>query len=203
MAISSSAVIAIGAGTLADIYEPAERGSKFGLFYAAPLLGPSLGPILGGALTQGFGWRAIFWFLVIFGGLNLICFLLFLRDTFRRERSFTYQTVLRRRTQERNQRNSQLTVVDTEEKAPVRAHADNSTLVADTPPLEEIKLSIGDVNPFPPLLLILRRKNNIAILFPSGESEFILFVANAYYNTRISVCVQLQHYLHLCPHVSG
>jgi MFS family permease len=44
----SSAVNTIGTGTLADIFEPKERGSMLGIYYAAPLLGPALGPILGG-----------------------------------------------------------------------------------------------------------------------------------------------------------
>lgn len=43
--LGSSAVLAIGAATLADIYDPAERGAKMGIYYAAPLLGPSLGTI--------------------------------------------------------------------------------------------------------------------------------------------------------------
>jgi MFS family permease len=50
--LGSSAVLAIGAATLADIYEPVERGTKMGIYYAAPLLGPAIGPILGGVLTQ-------------------------------------------------------------------------------------------------------------------------------------------------------
>ncbi|KAF5374145.1 hypothetical protein D9615_008828 [Tricholomella constricta] len=45
-AAGSSAVITIGAATLADIFEPAERGTKMGIYYMAPLLGPSIGPIL-------------------------------------------------------------------------------------------------------------------------------------------------------------
>ena len=96
MAIRSGAVISLGAATLADIYEPSQRGTMMGIYYSAPLLGPSLGPILGGALTQAFSRRATFWFLAIFVG---ICFLSFIpfRDTFRRERSLTYQTALRRR----------------------------------------------------------------------------------------------------------
>ncbi|CAG8726678.1 10181_t:CDS:2, partial [Acaulospora colombiana] len=39
-AAGSAAVLAIGAGTLA------ERGTMMGIYYAAPLLGPSLGPLL-------------------------------------------------------------------------------------------------------------------------------------------------------------
>ncbi|TFY56644.1 hypothetical protein EVJ58_g7508 [Rhodofomes roseus] len=94
-AAGSSAVISIGAATLADLYEPAERGTMMGIYYCAPLLGPSLGPILGGVLTQAFNWRATFWFLAIFTGLCTLSFVFF-RDTFRRERSLTYQSVLKR-----------------------------------------------------------------------------------------------------------
>ncbi|KAL0950653.1 hypothetical protein HGRIS_007441 [Hohenbuehelia grisea] len=93
----SSAVISVGGATLADIFDPLERGAKVGIFYMAPLLGPSLGPIIGGALTSGFNWRASFWFMAIFTGLNLLSFLFLFKDTFRRERSLTYQNVLRSR----------------------------------------------------------------------------------------------------------
>lgn len=37
--ISASAVMSIGAATLADIYEPSERGTMIGVYYTAPLLG--------------------------------------------------------------------------------------------------------------------------------------------------------------------
>ncbi|TCD62101.1 hypothetical protein EIP91_007476 [Steccherinum ochraceum] len=67
-----------------------KRGTIMGIYYCAPLLGPSLGPIIGGVLTQAFDWRATFWFLTIFTGICLFSFLLF-KDTFRRERSLTYQ----------------------------------------------------------------------------------------------------------------
>ncbi|KZP04105.1 MFS general substrate transporter [Athelia psychrophila] len=166
----SSAVMAIGAGTLADIFDPAERGTKFGLYYGAPLLGPSVGAILGGGLTQAFGWRAVFWFLVIFAGLNFLSFLFLFKDTFRRERSSTYQTVLKRRTLERalkSKNASQATVTDAV-NGDRDADARTLPLATEAPPLKAIKLSLRDINPFPPLWLILRRKNNLAILFPSG-----------------------------------
>ncbi|KAH9922895.1 MFS general substrate transporter [Fomitopsis serialis] len=94
-AAGSSAVLNIGAATLADLYEPAERGTMMGIYLCAPLLGPSLGPILGGVLTQAFNWRATFWFLAIFTGLCVLSFAFF-QDTFRKERSLAYQSVLKR-----------------------------------------------------------------------------------------------------------
>lgn len=39
----SSAMLSIAAGTIADLYEPAERGGKVGIYYCCPLLGPALG----------------------------------------------------------------------------------------------------------------------------------------------------------------
>ncbi|KAL7413574.1 major facilitator superfamily domain-containing protein [Mrakia frigida] len=94
-AFGSAAVMAIGAGTLADIYEPKERGTRMGFYYAVPLLGPSLGPLIGGALTSAFSWRSTFYFIAATGGVSLISFCFF-PDTWRRERSLAYQTALKR-----------------------------------------------------------------------------------------------------------
>ncbi|KAI6027562.1 vacuolar DHA amino acid exporter [Pisolithus microcarpus] len=91
--VGRAPVLSIGAATLADIYEPHQRGAKVGVYYCAPLLGPSLGPIIGGVLTQAFSWRAVFWFLVIWGGVIFSAFLALFKDTFRRERSLTYQNL--------------------------------------------------------------------------------------------------------------
>ncbi|KAI6114268.1 MFS general substrate transporter [Pisolithus sp. B1] len=156
-AIGSSAVLSIGAATLADIYEPHQRGAKVGVYYCAPLLGPSLGPIIGGVLTQAFSWRAVFWFLVIWGGVIFFAFLALFKDTFRKERSLTYQNVLRRRTNGRK-RVSEKPSKDIEAQPPIATVEDG----------KDITLSFADVNPFPPFFNILRRKNNVVILIPSG-----------------------------------
>lgn len=89
-------MLSIGAATLADIYEPHERGTMMGIYISAPLLGPALGPIIGGLLTQYFSWRATFWFLAVLMAVCLVAFLVAFKDTFRRERSVAYQTALRR-----------------------------------------------------------------------------------------------------------
>ncbi|KAG1873278.1 MFS general substrate transporter [Suillus tomentosus] len=172
----SSAVIAIGAATLADIYEPHQRGKMMGVFYSAPLLGPSLGPIIGGALTQGLGWRAIFWFLVIWGGIIFSAFLFLFKDTFRKERSVTYQNVLKRRLREQQSSEAKDDSRNISEKE-LRVNGENQTNSKDIEAqpavipalaIREVKLSIADVNPFPPYLSILSRKNNFVILIPSG-----------------------------------
>ncbi|KAG2060689.1 MFS general substrate transporter [Suillus hirtellus] len=172
----SSAVIAIGAATLADVYEPHQRGKMMGVFYSAPLLGPSLGPIIGGALTQGLGWRAIFWFLVIWGGIIFSAFLFLFKDTFRKERSVTYQNVLKRRLREQQSSEAKDDSRNISEKE-LRVNGENQTNSKDIEAqpavipalaIREVKLSIADVNPFPPYLSILGRKNNFVILIPSG-----------------------------------
>ncbi|KAI0671081.1 MFS general substrate transporter [Trametes maxima] len=197
-AIGSSAVISLGAATLADIYEPSQRGTMMGIYYSAPLLGPSLGPILGGVLTQGFSWRATFWFLAIFVGT---CFLLFIpfKDTFRRERSLVYQAALKRRlaleSAKASEASSLSQVTAVSRIVPVRDEKSKTqaTVTDDAPdaidtlardrdlekqqspvqddveaPLQEIKLSLADVNPVKPIIHVLRRMNNLTILTASG-----------------------------------
>ena len=153
-----------------------------GVYYSAPLLGPSIGPILGGGLTQGLSWRAVFWFLAIWGGIIFLAFLFLFKDTFRKERSLTYQNVVKRRVQER---------MLAQEKHPTRGElpisekktSEDGTSGAQTPQgdveaqpvvvpalaMKEVKLSIADVNPIPPYLRTLSRRNNIGILIPSGR----------------------------------
>ena len=77
-ATGNSATVALGAGVIADIATPQERGGYLGVFGIGPLAGPSIGPIIGGALAQTLGWRSIFWFLSIFGGVfSVLLFFIF------------------------------------------------------------------------------------------------------------------------------
>ena len=78
---AAASVQSVGAGTAADIWESKERGRAMGLFYVGPICGPGLGPVIRGALTQGFGWRSTLWFLAIFGGIILLLLFLFLPET--------------------------------------------------------------------------------------------------------------------------
>jgi len=82
-ATGNSATVALGAGVIADIAAPHERGGYLGIFGVGPLAGPSLGPVIGGALGQTLGWRSIFWFLAIFAGTFTVLLVLFLPETLR------------------------------------------------------------------------------------------------------------------------
>ncbi|OCF74236.1 hypothetical protein I204_04606 [Kwoniella mangroviensis CBS 8886] len=92
-ATGSGAVTALGAGSLADMYEMHERGTKMGLYYGIPMLGPGVAPLLGGALGQAFGWRSVFYFLAAYAGVMMVAFVFF-PDSWRRERSRVYQKAL-------------------------------------------------------------------------------------------------------------
>ncbi|KAL2873170.1 hypothetical protein SGCOL_011681 [Colletotrichum sp. CLE4] len=81
---ASASVQAVGAGTIADIWEPRERGRAMSIFYLGPLTGPLLAPIIGGALAQRFGWQSTMWTLAIYGGLVLVMILFCLPETLAR-----------------------------------------------------------------------------------------------------------------------
>ncbi|KAF8989035.1 vacuolar DHA amino acid exporter [Cyathus striatus] len=169
-AIGSSAVMALGAATLADIFEPAERGTKMGIYYMAPLLGSALGPIFGGVLTTGLGWRAIFWFLTILSGAIFVCFVIFFKDTFRKERSLTYQNVLKGRMRSRAMKSPQQSRSETPSKE-LDSHADiekEGNIKDLQQEISDIKISLKDINPLKPIGVVLRRKNNFVILIATG-----------------------------------
>lgn len=52
-----------------------------GIFYLGPLCGPLLAPIVGGLLTQRWGWRSTLWFLAAYGALTVIFIFFALPET--------------------------------------------------------------------------------------------------------------------------
>ncbi|CZS88827.1 hypothetical protein WAI453_010596 [Rhynchosporium graminicola] len=77
----SSGAIALGFGVVADVSTSSERGKYIGLLGAGAMMGPALGPVIGGILTQFLGWRSVFWFLVIIAGLFLVPYALTVPET--------------------------------------------------------------------------------------------------------------------------
>ncbi len=73
--IGGSMVIVTATAILTSIFPPGERGRALGINTASVYLGLSLGPVLGGILTQHFGWRSIFLAGIPLAALSL--FLLF------------------------------------------------------------------------------------------------------------------------------
>ncbi|KAI1205823.1 MFS general substrate transporter [Annulohypoxylon truncatum] len=80
----SSGTIALVYGVVADIAPSSERGKFMGIVGAGLTIGPALGPVIGGLLSQYLGWPAIFWFLCILAVCWLIPYILAVPETGRK-----------------------------------------------------------------------------------------------------------------------
>lgn len=70
--ISGAMIFGTSLAIITSVFQPGERGKAMGINITAVYLGLSTGPVIGGLLTQYFGWRSIFVFLVPFGIVSLI-----------------------------------------------------------------------------------------------------------------------------------
>lgn len=70
--LSSAMIFGTSLAIITSVFQPGERGRAMGINITAVYLGLSCGPVIGGLLTQYFGWRSIFAFLVPFGIISLI-----------------------------------------------------------------------------------------------------------------------------------
>ena len=66
-------IFSTGVAILTSVYPPHERGKVLGYSVATIYLGLSLGPFLGGVLTQYLTWRSIFLAPVPFGLFVIYC----------------------------------------------------------------------------------------------------------------------------------
>ena len=80
----SSGTVALANAVVSDVATSAERGTAMGYAQMGALVGPAFGPLIGGLLNQFLGWRAIFWFLVIFSGVTFLILLIGLPETCRK-----------------------------------------------------------------------------------------------------------------------
>ena len=65
-------VIPLSQSVIVDHFPAEERGRAMALWGVGVMLGPILGPTLGGLITQHFGWRWVFYINVPVGAINLL-----------------------------------------------------------------------------------------------------------------------------------
>ena len=70
--IAGAMIFGTSLAIITSVFAVGERGRAMGINITAVYLGLSAGPVIGGFLTQYFGWRSIFAFLVPFGIVSLI-----------------------------------------------------------------------------------------------------------------------------------
>lgn len=69
--IGGAFAFATGLAILMTIFTASNRGTALGIAAATLYLGLSLGPVIGGWFTEHFGWRSVFLFPVVLGGISV------------------------------------------------------------------------------------------------------------------------------------
>jgi DHA2 family multidrug resistance protein len=76
-----ASLVPIAQSILLDIYTAEERGSAMAVFGVSVMVGPVLGPVIGGWLTDQFDWRWVFYINLPLGALAFAGISYFMRET--------------------------------------------------------------------------------------------------------------------------
>src|SRR5256886_3686562 len=79
--VFGAALVPLGQSVLLDIYTAEERGSAMALFGVSVMVGPVLGPVIGGWLTDHYSWRWVFYINVPIGALAFAGISIFMKET--------------------------------------------------------------------------------------------------------------------------
>lgn len=86
-AFQGTCFLIVGATVIGDIYRPVERGTAYGWFLSGTLIGPALGPFIGGIIVTYASWRNIFWLQTALAGFSAIGIIILVPETIHRRRS--------------------------------------------------------------------------------------------------------------------
>ncbi len=79
--IFGAALVPVSQAVMLDIYPPAQRGSAMAIWGMGVMLGPIMGPTLGGWLTDHYTWRWVFFVNLPFGVATVLGLAAFMRES--------------------------------------------------------------------------------------------------------------------------
>ncbi|OKL62605.1 hypothetical protein UA08_01674 [Talaromyces atroroseus] len=80
-AFQGTSFLVVGSASISDIYTPTERATALAWFLSGTLIGPALGPFIGGVIVTYRSWRVIFWLQTALGGFAFILVVLLVPET--------------------------------------------------------------------------------------------------------------------------
>lgn len=80
-AFFATAFLVIGPAIISDLFHPTARATALSWFYTGALVGPTIGPLIGGIICTFTSWRVIFWFQTGLAGVGVIGPLFLLQET--------------------------------------------------------------------------------------------------------------------------
>jgi MFS transporter, DHA2 family, multidrug resistance protein len=88
--LAGAALIPMSQAVLFDAYPPSQHGRAMSIWGLGVVLGPTIGPVLGGWLTDDYSWRWVFYINVPFGILAVLGVLAYFPDTKHEKKSFDF-----------------------------------------------------------------------------------------------------------------
>jgi len=88
--LCGAALVPMSQAVMFDIYPPARHGRAMSIWGLGVVMGPMLGPVLGGWLTDNYSWRWVFYINVPFGVLAVLGVLAYMPDTRHARKSFDF-----------------------------------------------------------------------------------------------------------------
>ena len=79
--VFGAALVPLSQAVMLDIFPPARRGSAMAIWGMGVMLGPIMGPTLGGWLTDSYSWRWVFFVNLPFGVLTTLGLSIFMTET--------------------------------------------------------------------------------------------------------------------------
>lgn len=80
--LAGSAFLSVSGGTVGDMFNRDQLQAPMMIFTAAPFIGPSIGPLIGGFINQNVSWRWTFYVLLMWSGFMLAAIIFFVPETY-------------------------------------------------------------------------------------------------------------------------